>query len=143
VLLRGDDALAVRCGAGDLTVRDGKVTPRVLLIDTRDSMLWVSGDLSLADERLKLVARVEPKDWSPLALRTPVHIGGTFAQPDISIEKGPLAKRAVPAALLAMIAPLAALLPLIDHGDTQRADALIQECRAVVARFGPKLVGIG
>ena len=143
VLLRGDDALPVHCGAGDLVIKDGRITPRVLLVDTRDSTLWVNGSLSLADEKLQLVARVEPKDWSPLALRTPVHIDGSFAQPVVSIEKGPLARRAVPAALLAMVQPLAALLPLIDRGDPKKAEAQIKECRAVVARYGPKLVGIG
>jgi uncharacterized protein involved in outer membrane biogenesis len=143
VLLRGDDALPVQCGAGDLVIKDGHVTPRVLLVDTRDSTLWMNGGLSLADEQLKLVARVEPKDWSPLALRTPVHIDGSFAKPVVSLEKGPLARRAVPAALLAMVQPLAALLPLIDHGNPEKAGAQIKECHDVVARYGPKLVGIG
>lgn len=143
VMLKGDDALPVQCGAGDLTIKDGQITPRVLLVDTPDSTLWVAGGLSLADERLQLVARVEPKDWSPLALRTPLHIDGSFAKPQVSLEKGPLAKRAVPAALLAMVNPLAALLPLIDHGDPKKTDTKVQACHDVVARYGPKLVGIG
>lgn len=148
VLVRGDDALPVRCGAGDLVVKDGSVVPRVLLVDTRDSTVWMDGRLSLADERLDLTARVAPKDWSPLALRTPVRIEGRLSDPDISLEKGPLAKRLVPAALLAVfVQPLAALLPLIDTDQDEAAKAAATACRRVAERYATpgqkKAVGIG
>lgn len=135
-LLRGDDALPVRCGAGDLAIRDGRVTPRVLMVDTHDSTLWIEGQLSLADEKLDLTARVAPKDWSLLALRTPVRIGGSLAQPDVSLDKGPLARKLVPAALLAaVVQPLAALLPLIDTDDDEAAARAAAACRAVAQRY--------
>jgi uncharacterized protein involved in outer membrane biogenesis len=148
VLVRGDDALPVRCGAGDLVVKDGSVVPRVLLVDTRDSTVWMDGRLSLADERLDLTARVAPKDWSPLALRTPVRIEGRLSAPDISLEKGPMAKRLIPAALLAVVVqPLAALLPLIDTDQDDAAKAAAAACRRVADRFAApgqkKAVGIG
>ena len=132
LLLRGDDALKVDCGAADLRVRDGRVTPQVMLVDTSDSTLWVTGDLSLADERLQLVAHVQPKDFSPLTLRTPLHIDGTLAAPVLTLEKGPLLRRVVPAALLAMINPLAALLPLLDPGSTDAVAAA--GCQALMPR---------
>ena len=116
LLLRGDDALKVNCGAADLRVRDGRVTPQVMVVDTSDSLLWLSGGLSLVDERLDLLAQVQPKDFSPLTLRTPLRIGGTLATPVLTLEKGPLLRRVLPAALLAMINPLAALIPLLDPG---------------------------
>lgn len=148
VLIRGDDALPVRCGAGDLTIRDGRVTPKVLLVDTRDSTVWLQGQLSLADEKLDLTARVAPKDWSPLAVRTPVRIEGSLSSPDVSLEKGPLVKRLAPAVLLAVVAqPLAALLPLIDTSDDEAANAAAAACRQVAERYAPtadrKAVGIG
>jgi AsmA family protein len=147
VLIRGDDDLPVRCGAGDLTIKDGRVTPRVLLVDTRDSTFWMEGGLSLADEKLDLTARVAPKDWSPLALRTPVRIEGSLSEPDISLEKGPLMKRLLPAVLLAAaVQPLAALLPLIDTSDDEAAKAAAQACRQVAERYKTvdrKAVGIG
>lgn len=129
VLFKGDNPLPVSCGMADLEVRNGRVTPRAFVVDTSDSRLWLAGSLSLADERLALLARVQPKDWSPLALRAPLHIDGTLAAPVLSLDKAALASRAVPAALLAMVHPLAALIPLFDAGEPGPA----QDCRSLVA----------
>ena len=136
VLLRGDKALAVTCGVADLQLRQGLVRPRLALVDTPDSLLRLEGTVSLASERLALVARVEPKDWSPLTLRTPLHIDGTLGQPLVSLEKGPLARRVLPAALLALAAPLAALLPLFDAGEAgsdTSGRAAAADCQAAAA----------
>ena len=132
LLVRGDAVLKVDCGAADLRVRDGQVTPQVMMVDTSDSTLWVTGALSLADERLQLVAHVQPKDFSPLTLRTPLHIDGTLAAPVLTLEKGPLLRRVVPAALLAMVNPLAALIPLLDPGQTDASAA--SGCQALASR---------
>lgn len=129
VLLRGDKSLPVRCGMADLAVQDGTVTPRAFVVDTSDSRLWLTGSLSLASERLSLLARVEPKDLSPLALRAPLHISGTLAAPVLKLDRKALARRAVPAALLAMVHPLAALIPLFDAGEPAPA----QSCTALLA----------
>jgi uncharacterized protein involved in outer membrane biogenesis len=136
VLLKGDDALAVSCGAADLSLKKGRVTPDLLLVDTTDSIIKLDGSMSLATEQLDLVARVLPKDISPLALRTPLRIRGSLGKPDLSLEKGPLLRRLVPAALLAAVNPFAALLPLIDLGDEEARQAL-GKCRQVVARQAP------
>jgi uncharacterized protein involved in outer membrane biogenesis len=133
MLARGDDALPIDCGAGDLTVSAGTVTPRVLLVDTRDSTLWLDGDLSLASEQLNLTAHVAPKDFSPLSLRSPLHIRGTLAQPDVSLDKTALLRRAVPAALLALVNPFAAVLPLLDAGEKEPGE--IKACQAVAEHY--------
>lgn len=138
VLLRGDDALKVDCGAADLRVRDGRVTPQVMVVDTRDSLLWMSGGRSLGDERLDLLAQVQPKDFSPLTLRTPLRIGGTLATPVLTLEKGPLLGRVLPAALLAMVNPLAALLPLLDPGQASPAAAAARQALQQRSRGGAK-----
>lgn len=133
VLVKGDESLPVQCGAADLQITQGLVTPKVMLVDTRDSTVWVDGQLSLATEALDLRARVSPKDFSPLALRTPIHLKGQLGDPDISLEKGPLLKRLVPAALLATaVAPLAAMLPLLDMGDPSDAAAALEGCRKLI-----------
>ncbi|HSI59352.1 MAG TPA: AsmA family protein [Ideonella sp.] len=134
VLIRGDDSLPVTCGAADLRFERGTVTPKVMLVDTKDSTVWVDGSLSLATEKLDLRARVSPKDFSPLALRTPVLLKGSLGKPDISLAKGPLAQRLVPAVLLALVNPLAGLLPLMDTGDPSNAEAALAGCRALIAR---------
>lgn len=136
VLIRGDNPLTVSCGVADLGLRDGRVTPRAFVVDTTDSRLWLTGSLSLADERLALLARVQPKDWSPLTLRAPLHIDGTLAAPTLALDRRALASRAVPAALLAMVHPLAALIPLIDAGQpgpTQDCQALLADLRRPAA----------
>jgi AsmA family protein len=134
VLVSGDDALPVRCAAADLDVARGVVTPRVLVIDTDDSTVWVDGSVSLASERLDLRAVVTPRDFSPLALRTPVHVTGPLSAPQVTLEKAPLLQRLLPAALLALVTPVAGLLPLLDIGDDARAGQNGAGCRALAQR---------
>lgn len=43
-------------------------------------------------------------------------LGGTFSDPSVAVEKGPLALRAGAAILLGMVNPFAALIPLIETG---------------------------
>jgi len=121
MLLKGDDALPVRCGVASLVVAGGVLRPRVMVIDTTDSAVWVDGSLSLADESLDLRAVVMPKDFSPLALRTPLHVRGNFAHPELSLETGPLSLKVAAAIALAFVNPLAALIPLIDPGNPDAA----------------------
>jgi uncharacterized protein involved in outer membrane biogenesis len=133
VLVKGDEALPVTCGMADLQVKAGQVEPKVLVVDTPDSTVWGQGRISLVDEKLDLVARVEPKDMSPLALRTPLRVRGTLSDPDVSLDKGPLVRRAVPAVLLGLVNPLAALLPLIDPGSDEARDR-VAGCQALLAK---------
>ncbi len=123
ILLKGDDALPVQCGVADLKVEAGRFKPRLMVIDTQDSAVLVDGSLSLADESMDLRAVVFPKDFSPLALRTPLLVKGSFSQPEVSVEKAPLARKLGLSVLLGLLNPLAALIPLIDLGDPQGAAA--------------------
>jgi uncharacterized protein involved in outer membrane biogenesis len=133
VMLRGDRPLTVNCGAADLRIADGTATPRVMLVDTNDSVLALDGSLSLANERLDLELRARPKDFSVATLRSPVHIEGSFADPAVRVDRSGVLKRALPAALLAAINPLAAFLPLIDPGEDDDGQALAA-CRAASAQ---------
>jgi hypothetical protein len=53
---------------------------------------------------------------SILVVRSPIHIVGSFANPDVSVDKGGLVRRLGSAALLGLINPLAALIPLVETG---------------------------
>lgn len=133
MLVRGDEGLQVYCGVADLRVKDGVVTPRPMVIDTKDSVVLVDGGMSLATERLALTAKVDPKDKSPLTLRTPLNIQGTLGDPQLSLQKGPLLRKVVPAAVLGVaVAPLAAILPLIDLGEEPDDESrrALSECNA-------------
>ena len=134
MLIKGDDTLPIQCAMVDLVADQGVLRPRVLVLDTRDSTLWMDGSVSLATEALDLRVVVAPKDFSPLALRTPLRVRGSFANPSISLEKGTLGARLGASALLALVTPLAALIPLIDIGSSDDAKRGADACRALADR---------
>jgi len=133
MLIKGDDALRMNCAVADFGVKDGVLRPNAALIDTRDSLISVGGSVSLAQEQLDLRAVVEPKDFSPLALRSPILVRGTFAAPKVSLEAAPIARKVAGSVLLGLITPLAAVIPLLDFGD--KKDAEEDGCRTLVRNF--------
>ena len=139
VLIKGDDALPVQCAVADLVAEGGVFRPQVMVLDTSDSAVWVEGSLSLATEAIELRAVVTPKDFSPLTLRTPLLVRGTFASPIVSIEKGPLGRKLATSFLLALVNPLAALIPLIDRGDAAAAKEGAAGCVALTQRSKARL----
>jgi uncharacterized protein involved in outer membrane biogenesis len=134
VFVKGDDALVLDCAVADLSVAAGTLRPRLLVLDTSDSTVWVDGSVSLATEQLDLRAVVAPKDFSVLTLRTPIHIQGNFTQPKVSVEKGPLGLKLGSALLLGLLNPLAAILPLVDLGSPTQARANAASCEARMHR---------
>jgi uncharacterized protein involved in outer membrane biogenesis len=133
MLVKGDDSLKMSCAVADFNVRDGVLKPNAVLVDTRDSTITVDGRISLVDEQLDLRATVSPKDFSPLALRSPVLVRGSFAHPRVSLEAAPVARKLAGSMLLGLVTPLAALIPLIDTGDGKPQVA--SECRDLLARL--------
>ncbi len=138
MLVKGDDSLPIQCTVADLVVDQGLVRPRVLVLDTDDSTLWIDGSLSLATEALDLRVVVTPKDFSPLALRSPIRLRGSFANPNVSIDKGPLVERLGAAGLLALLNPLAAIIPLMDIGSSDDAKAGAAKCQSLAQRKAGK-----
>jgi uncharacterized protein involved in outer membrane biogenesis len=106
----------VRCAYTDLDVEDGVMTSQSLVFDTTDTAIVGAGKIDLRDEKLDLELHPLPKDQSPLALRVPLDIRGTFKDPSFRPEVGPLAARVAAAAALYAIAPPAALLALLETG---------------------------
>ncbi|MGQ0699308.1 MAG: AsmA family protein [Panacagrimonas sp.] len=127
-LVSGDRTVNLRCAVIDLQAKDGVLTPRSMVIDTTDTNLHVDGSLSLADETLDLTIHPLPKDFSPLSLRSPLHVRGTFKDPSIRLDKALLLKGGVAVVLATLVTPLAALLPLIERGPGENED-----CGALVA----------
>lgn len=121
LLLRGDEPLPMRCAAARLQVQDGRVAPRLAVLDTADTTLVIGGSLSLADERLALVVNASPHDFTPLALRGPLRVDGPLNAPQVRLDKGRITLRmAAAAALGALLSPVAAVLPLMDFGEPER-----------------------
>ena len=135
LLITGDDALPMGCALADLRVERGVIRPRLMVLDTPDSVVMLDGSVSLADERIALRAVVSPKDFSPLALRTPLRVSGSLGAPELGIEPGPLAGKLLVSGLLALLNPLAALLPLLDLGGADDTEAATPGCKALLARM--------
>ncbi len=136
VVIQGDQPLAIACNVADLDVVKGVAKPKVFVINTDVTTLWVDGTVSLRDESLDLRAVVSPKNFSPLTLRTPVHVKGTLGDPKVSLELGKLAGKAGAAALLALLNPLAAIIPFIDPGSSDRAQKADRDCAALARTAG-------
>ncbi|MDO8969466.1 MAG: hypothetical protein Q7U74_02190, partial [Saprospiraceae bacterium] len=134
VFFKGDDALPVQCAVVDLQADNGLFTPRAMVLDTTDSTVWVEGSLSLATETLNLRAMSLPKDFSPLTLRTPVNITGQFSDPEVSLEKKPLGLKLAASVVLAIVNPLAAVIPLLDSGDTKEAKQRAAGCLSIMQK---------
>jgi uncharacterized protein involved in outer membrane biogenesis len=136
VLLKGDEALPVRCNVADLTLTKGVIRPRVFVVSLDNATIWADGQVSLADETLNVRAVSSPKDFSPLSLRTPIDVKGTLAKPTVSIEaSGPMARGGA-ALLLGLLNPLAALVPFLDPGARDAAKKEDSDCAALVRKAG-------
>ena len=142
VFVKGDDKLPMQCALAQFDLVNGKVMPEVFVVDTKDTTMLIDGDLSLATETLDLRMTAHPHDFSPLALRTPVKVTGTFDAPHIRPEVKPLVKRGAAAALLSLANPLAALLALVDFKQQERdvctaAVSHVQGAAKAGVRTGP------
>ncbi|HXR52509.1 MAG TPA: AsmA family protein [Steroidobacteraceae bacterium] len=121
-LIGKDQQVTVRCAYADFGIEDGLATARAVAFDTTDTALLVRGDISFANESLDLTLLPRPKDPSPLSIRTPLKIGGTFADPSLGVKGGPLMLRGGAVAALAAIAPPLALLALVEPGNGKDTD---------------------
>lgn len=115
-LIGKDRSVKLRCAYVDFEVEDGLARTRSLAFDTTDTVILGKGSISLRDEEFDLVLRPRPKDVSPVSLRVPLEVRGTFKDPKFRPQPGPLLGRAAAAAVLYAIAPPAALLALIETG---------------------------
>jgi len=85
-------------------------------VDTSDTALLGRGSIDLREERFDLTLLPRPKDKSPISLRSPLKIGGTFLDPSFAPDAAPLLLRGAAVAALAALAPPAALLGLLETG---------------------------
>ncbi len=121
-LIGRDQQVTLRCAYADFAVVDGIATARSVAFDTTDTALLIRGDFSFRNETLDLTLVPRPKDMSPVSIRTPIRIGGTFADPAVAPKGGPLLLRGTAVAALAAIAPPLALLGLVETGPGKDTD---------------------
>ena len=134
MIVKGDDALKIQCNVAELTVANGVAKPKIFVVDTSDSTLWIDGSVSLQNEGMDLRAVISPKDFSPLTVRTPIHVTGTLSNPSVSVEAGSIGAKLGAAALLSLITPLAAVIPFVDPGARDEAKRAAAQCAELAAR---------
>lgn len=129
LLLRGDEKTQIRCVVADFKAEDGVFKSQTLVMDTKDTKITGDGTINLKEEQLDITLSAHGKSVSPLALHGPIHIRGTFAKPDVAVDKPQVGARVGAAvALGTLLGPLAAFLPVIEWGMTEDANcgALLQ-----------------
>lgn len=132
VLGEEGDPSPIRCAAGIIGVKDGTARPNPLIVDSRDSLLEVTGQVNLETESLDLEIEAHAKDPSLFTAQGAVTVGGTLLSPEIGLAPESAVGQAIGAAALAAIAgPLAAVVPFIDPGTAEDAacGALLKRAR--------------
>ncbi len=131
LLIRGDEPVAVRCAAVAMVVDQGIARSQLLVFDTDTARIDGEGAIDLAAERYALEINAKPKEVSFLSLRGPINVAGTFRNPRVSVSSEVLLRGGA-AIALAVVNPLAALLPLIETGPGEDA-----HCASVLAPVEP------
>lgn len=126
--LTGDQLVKLRCAVADFDVKHGTMHADALVFDTEVTTIVATGDIDLGQEKLDLTLNQKTKNTSPLALRSPIYLRGSFAKPAVEVDKGRVAARALGALALGIVNPVLALLPLIDPGPGKDSD-----CRQLVS----------
>lgn len=134
--LTGDKQVKLRCVVADFDVKQGVMQTNALVFDTEVTTLFGSGSVDLAHEELDLMLDPRTKTTSPVALRSPIHVRGSFAKPRVGVDKGRVALRAAGAAVLGALNPFLALIPLIDTGPGKDSDCgqLVRNAKAQGSR---------
>lgn len=131
----GDRLIELHCGVANFAVKAGVMHADALILDTAITTIIGTGTIDLGQEQLDLTLNQKTKNTSPLALRSPIHVTGSFSRPDVEVDKGHLAARGLGALALGLINPLLALLPLIDAGPGQDSDCgrLVRDARRIAS----------
>ena len=144
--LAGDQTVALRCAVADFGVNAGLMQARTLVLDTDVNTLAGSGQVNLANETLDLTIVPRTKVSSVVALRSPVHVQGTFSNPQVGLDTGPIVTRGASALALGVLNPLLALIPLFEAGPgtDSPCQQLVSAAKAplpVAAKPGRKAAG--
>jgi AsmA family protein len=131
--LFGDNQVQMNCLANDFDIKSGVMRTKYFVMDTTDAVVTVDGTINFSTEAMDLDVRPKTKGLRIISLRTPLYVRGTFKNPDIGLHKGALAAKTAGAIALGAVAPLAAVVPLINPGNTQSID-----CGRLLADYSKK-----
>lgn len=125
--------LPVRCAGARFVVEDGIARASPVILDTSDSVMSLSGRVSLRDESLDLEVRSDQKDVSWGNLFGGVQIDGRLRDPDIGVDAASTLLQGGIAGLLSAIAGPLGAIPFTDvgTGESVSCDALAERARSV------------
>jgi uncharacterized protein involved in outer membrane biogenesis len=135
--VKGDKPITIRCIVADLPAQQGVFTTRTLIFDTTDTIVQGNGTINMREETADLTLIPLPKDFSPLSLRNPIRIQGTFADPSIFTDPAGLGvNTTIKKIVNAVLTPVIGLLPPIDEGVGKDSDcgALIEQAKSQQSR---------
>ena len=127
--ITGDRPVPLRCGVADFSVQRGQMVVKTLVLDTDVSTVLGTGSIDLGQETLALTLRPRTRSTSPVALRSPIHVRGTFLRPEVGVDTGAVLARGAGALALGLLNPLLALIPVVELGPGAHA-----ECGLLLAR---------
>ncbi|MGE8616027.1 MAG: AsmA family protein [Achromobacter veterisilvae] len=117
--LFGDDEVKINCGAADLEMKNGVMTPRIFVFDTENALISITGTADFKNEKVDMDITPDSKGFRIFSLRSPLYVRGTFGSPDVGVHVLPLAARgAGMVALGVLLTPAAGLLALIAPSTT-------------------------
>jgi AsmA protein len=132
--LTGDRRIKLRCGVADFAVKAGVMEANALILDTDVTTVLGRGSVDLGHETLDLTLAPKTRRFSPVALRGPIYVRGTFSNPKVELDLPRIAARGAGALLLGLVNPLLVLLPLIEPGPGVDPECarLVQDVRKIV-----------
>jgi uncharacterized protein involved in outer membrane biogenesis len=117
--LFGDKQVNINCMASDFSITNGLMDTRTFVVDTNEAVLLVDGQIDLAKEQLNLKINPRSRGFHLVSLRSPIYVSGKFKTPKVGLDKGAIALKAGSALALGLLAPVAALIPLINAGGAE------------------------
>src|SRR5262249_37571519 len=126
--LKGDEPIPIRCAIADFAVKNGVAQTNAFVFDTQVVNVGGSGTINLQNEQLDLKLQPEPKDKSVASLNSPLFVRGTSSQPKPAVDVKRIAAKGIGAALMAILNPALAVLPLLNEGRGKDSN-----CAALIA----------
>lgn len=116
IKLTQDKQIEIRCAYGDFKATNGVLEVQRFAFDTTETVLRGEGKVSMRDETLDLTIRPQPRKFSPLSLRTPIYVRGSFKQPSVKPDYARMGLRGAAALALGTVAAPAALIATSQVG---------------------------
>jgi AsmA family protein len=86
--MRDDKPIPIRCALLDLHGENGQMGVQTLVFDTANSVVSGEGKIDIRNEKVNIVIIPDPKNFSPLSLRSFIRVTGGFK--NVSVFPDPI-----------------------------------------------------